>query len=53
MRNNKNNDNKIYEQQLKSGAITQEIYDAHKKENTKKSIDLKEIIITKILQIFH
>ena len=35
-----NNDNKIYEQQLKSGAITQEIYDAHKKENTKKSIDL-------------
>ena len=35
-----NNGNKIYEQQLKSGAITEEIYDAHKKENTKKSIDL-------------
>ncbi|HRR24871.1 MAG TPA: hypothetical protein P5053_10710, partial [Bacteroidia bacterium] len=33
-------DNKIYEQQLKSGSITPEQFDAHKKENDKKAIEL-------------
>ena len=40
-----NDDNKIYEQQLKSGAITQEIYDAHKKENTKKSYFYQQTLL--------